>query len=193
MPPRAPPRHGPVLRKMGGPVGSGRQHGRVPPTPETFPRLSQHSPDVIDQQHRAIRHDRQVTGIEVGQDLHIPERDLLLGPAVEHWGTGTSVDSAGDTIVAPTNPCHILPCPAPSAPSQPPHRHHPCPCATVLSRSPLSTERYFPDTVSWRHRTTGGGSTVSRVLTAGTRLVREHGMWGHREGEGTQGCSYPAP
>jgi len=170
----------------------------VPPL-RPVPQLSQRSPDVVDQQHGAVGHDRQVTGIEVGQDLHIPQRDLFLGPAIEHWGTQTSGDSAGDAVVAPTSPCHVVPCPTSCTLSQLPHGHQPLsqppcdPCpATALSLSPLSTVRYFPDTVSWRHRTTGGGSTVSRVLTAGTQAVRVHGMWGRGEGQGTQGLSYPA-
>lgn len=111
---------------MGGPVGSGKQHGHaMPSTLGMVPWLSRHSPDIIDQQHGPVGHDGQVTGIEVGQDLHVPQRDLLLGPAIEHWRMGTLGDSAGNAVVAPTIPCHILPSATSSALSQLPHRCHP--------------------------------------------------------------------
>lgn len=46
--------------------------------------LPRTSPDIVHQQHRAIGHDRQITGIEVWENADIPDGNFLLGGAVQH-------------------------------------------------------------------------------------------------------------
>lgn len=56
------------------------------PHHSTATSLARISPDIVYQQDGAIRHHRQVTGIEVGEDSDVPDGDLFLGRAIQHCG-----------------------------------------------------------------------------------------------------------
>lgn len=120
--------------------------------------LPRASPDIVHQKYRAIRHDRQVTGVEVGEDSDIPDGDLLLGRAVQHCAG----EPAQFRAVRP-HPPYL---------AKQTHRCPPIPSLVAVQavrlqmHSPLSTVKCFPATVNCRHFRTGGGSSVSRVLTA---------------------------